>query len=269
MKHTYISQMVAAVTVSGALILTGCGQTNSAATTPGTAITTGTPFIGGTVLGNGACQPITGQIGFAANNIYFDTHNIVGGLLPFTGQHVGTMGMGAPIGGAYKRQSADVGTAISMNITPVAQAQAYPYSGYPNTGVYPNSINGVPSLGPLTQNVNATGLVTLSALTQQDIAAQVAAGLIPVGISGANSGTSYNPYSTNSPGYLYPGFPNPTSLNGIYGNASYGINPAQICVSAISINMGHADNYLMGGRVFLYLNNTNHGYVLPFGIWQY
>jgi hypothetical protein len=38
----------------------------------------------------------------------------------------------------------------------------------------------------------------------------------------------------------------------------------QVCVSGISMNVGHYYNTIYGGNVYLYLNNTQHGYVLYF-----
>ncbi len=76
-----------------------------------------------------------------------------------------------------------------------------------------------------------TGVLQISQATIQDIAYQVAIGRIPL--------------------------PN---MQGQYGQ----INPAQICVSAMGMNMGHYGHYLHSGKVYLYLNGTQYGYALVF-----
>lgn len=75
-----------------------------------------------------------------------------------------------------------------------------------------------------------TGMLQISPATQQDIMYKVQSGQIPIGNGGFNGG----------------------------------FNPGQICVSGIAFDLGHYYYTIYGGHVYLYLNGTQHGYVLYF-----
>jgi hypothetical protein len=245
--------------LAASVALTGCGGNNSSAPiTSGGGVITGP----GGVLGNGTCVPINQQIPFAFQNIYMDSANVVGGYVPSSNQAVGQMvvgsgGYAAGYGQTLSRTGVD-GT-IQMSLTPVQQTQQYPYSGYP-TGTFP-----IPSQYPQSpygsyyaQSMNTasgSGMLMISPTTQQDIYNQALYGRIP----GVTVGS---PYGTQYPGggYGYPGYPTTTP----YPNTGYGAYGQGLCVSAIAMNVGHYNNTLYGGYVYLYLNNTQHGYVLYF-----
>jgi hypothetical protein len=121
---------------------------------------------------------------------------------------------------------------ISMNVYSQQYNQgAYPpYPGYP-TGTAPSPY---PSTGMgQAQTASVTGFLQLNPATVQDIAFK---------FSGGMGGYT-------QPGYFpQPGYP----------------QQQQLCVSGIAMNLGHYYNYIYGGAVYLYLNGTNHGYVVPF-----
>jgi hypothetical protein len=239
MKRTKIQRMVAVIAVAGLPLLTGCGS-SSPSNNGGVGGVPGAQFPGVP----GGCVPITAQIPFTATNIYFDWANIVGGTIPQSGQSVGQIVVGgSPTGGQYQRSGVD-GT-ISMNIMPSQQVAGSPYPTYP-TGTYP--IPGQYSTGYgagyNSKLANAQGFVQISAQTQQDIMYRVQMGQIQ--IPGYTGGYGYP-----SGGYGYP-YPQP------------GTQQTQICVSQIAINVGHYYSTIYGGNVYLYLNGTQHGYVLYF-----
>ncbi|MCM2279589.1 MAG: hypothetical protein NDJ89_16060 [Oligoflexia bacterium] len=177
----------------------------------------------------GACIPITQQIPFAGTNIYFSGVNIRGGQIPYS-TPVGQMGVGGPGGGGPLGRTAVDGS-ISMNVTPVNQAvvaQPYPTT-YPT---YPTNNN-------LSNTANVTGILTISNIVQQDIQYQ----------SGSYSGANNNWYNYGGT----PGVPQPYA-------------PAAIpCVSGIAIDGAHYYNTIYSTKVYLYLNNTQHGYIMYFG----
>ncbi|MEK7690058.1 MAG: hypothetical protein AAB425_03460 [Bdellovibrionota bacterium] len=171
------------------------------------------------------------QIGFTAVDIYYDWANIVGGSLPANGSTpaitYGTVAVATTAaGGSYSRTGSD-GT-LSMNITQSTTAATSPFSGYSGypTG-YPYSSNSytTPTSGLSAVKAAATGYLSINSLVQQDILYKAQMGQI----SGVTA----------------------TTVD-------------QICVSGIAINMGHYYYYLYGGIVYLYLNNTTHGYKMYF-----
>lgn len=220
--------IAAAIALAGTLVLTGCGSDPK----------TRTGGIGGGL--NSGCIPITAQIPFRGTGIQFDFANIVGGRIPivpgaysqYAGQTKGQMAVGgAPVGGPYQRSGVD-GT-ISMAINQSGQA-GQPAGAFPPTNGYPTGTYGAASV---------TGFVQISSMTQNDIRNQVQMGNIPIG-----TGTNYNP---STPGT----FPQPGAPGTYAGN---------ICVSGIAVDLGHHYNTIYGGHVYLYLNNTTHGYALYF-----
>ena len=254
------------------LVNQGCGKSSSNPE-PG-----GAP---GPVAGQAGCIPInTAQIPFTATNIRFDWANIIGGLIPLTAQSVGQMAIGGtPTNGAYNRTGVD-GT-IVMNITPANQA--YPYG--PNTG-QPAPPPGAfsPQQGPFGpastpgnyygpqgsygagETANATGYLHISEITQADIAYQVQSGRIQLSGVGLPNQPGLPPGPPGAPGsYPYNGAPNGYSGGTPYGGqgSSAALIP-QLCVSGIAINAGHYHETIYGGNVFLYLNNSQHGYILFF-----
>lgn len=224
-----ISALFAAIALAGCGKGSGSGSSSSYYQYPG----------GG--IGGGGCVPISSQIPFAVQGAYFDWANIVAGQVPMSGANAGQVITGAGGMGGYGQQFMGQGSdgAIQMNLTPGAYANM-PYAGYPNQSMfgpqngYPYSGSYAPyGYGGVSQGnnlVSGTGVLQLSSLVIQDILYKVQTGQIQIGL--ANNG--------------------------------YPIQPQQICVSAIAMNVGHYYNLVYGGQVYLYLNGTAHGYVMQF-----
>lgn len=221
-----IAHALAIVSIS---FLAGCGSNNNNVAPPAPPVA---PVPG--AVAPGGCLPLTAQIPFTATNIQFDSFVIIGGQIPppyGTGQAIGTIALGGAVtAGAYQGTGPD-GT-LSMTITPLAPAVAPGTYPYPPYGTFPGSTGAL---------ANGTGVVTIAAATQQDIIFQT---------TGMLGGNPYNPL----PGvYPYPYAP---------GTAPVTPTAATTCVSGIAIQGGHKDYYIYGTSVFLYLNNTQHGYKL-------
>lgn len=215
-----------------ALLASGCGKNNDA---PPPAPPQPGPPVQGPVTGPAsACVPITGQIPFIATNIYFSWVNIVGGQVPGNPQAQGTVIVGgSATGGPFQRQSQSDGF-ISMSITPNAPAQQSP-QGTPFGG-------GMQA--PTT--ANATGFIQMSQLVQNDIYATF----------GGGAGIGYpGGMPMGQPG-MQPGMPQP--------GMPQGTTPQNICVSGIALDLGHKDYLIHSGTVYLYLNNSQHGYKMFF-----
>lgn len=232
MKLHTLRKVAAAIVVLSAATLTGCGKSGSSNST-GTLPPGGGP---GGPIQTGACVPISGAIGFQGSNIYFDSANIIGGLIPNSQTQVGQMGVGSGGGsGPYQRQAMD-GT-ITMNVYN-SQTQ-YP-GQYPGQNPqYPNQYPTQQPQGP-SQVANVSGTLYLSQATQADIMYRF-----------GGQGQYPQPYPT------YPG-----QYPGQYPNQYP--QQQQVCVSGIAMNLGHYNTYLYGGAVYLYINGTNRGYVVPF-----
>lgn len=228
MSRARLKRIATALAMLGSIpLLTGCGGSDPKTNTPVGGIGNG--------LGVGGCLSVATPIGFAVANGQLLNNKVLAGLIPPTyggGQAYGTVtlnGSAPALGSAYQGSSSD-GT-ISLTIQPGSQMGA-PTGGYTGGffggGALPN--------GPFT----GSGLLTINAIVQQDIASKVQTGQIP--ISGV---------TPTQPG----AFPQPTAP-GATG----------ICVSgiAVSLNVPLYQQRLYLGEVFLYLNNTQHGYVLYF-----
>lgn len=251
---------VTALAIS-AMNLTGCGKSDGGGNVIAPPAPLPAPGIPGPVTPvGGGCVPINQPIPFTANNIYFDWANMVGGRIPLTNQQVGTVMTGGPIiqQGNLSRQGVD-GT-IVVNVQPGTAAPMsvpypnynpgynYQYYGYNQFGSAPYSGN----YGAKTANLQGT--VAIDPTRQQDI-------LWKFGNGGLNNNyfqfPSNTPYQyTPFPGYYYPGQPQNYTAP----------NPGSICVSQVAFDLGHWDSQgvIYGGRVYLYLNNTEHGYILWF-----
>ncbi|HCM40558.1 MAG: hypothetical protein A2070_00430 [Bdellovibrionales bacterium GWC1_52_8] len=218
MKDVNKRRIAAIAAGAGLLALTGCG---------GQANNGGVGGIGGGLIGG--CIPITAQIGFTGTNVYYDSSNIRGGLIPGTNQAIGQISVTtAAAGGPYQRQGSD-GT-ISMNVLPQGVvAPQYPY----NTGYYPPVNSYQPQGG-----ASVTGFIALSQLVQNDIMMKFSNGM-------TNTGYAYP--------YTQPGVVNP-----------YTPQIPNVCVSGVAMDVGHTyqTHMLYGGRFYLYMNNTQNGYIL-------
>lgn len=216
MKVKKISPIAFALAITCIPALGGCGKSNSGSGTIGS-------YPGAIGSGIGGCVPINApQIPFTANNIYFSSVNIRAGMIPGSGAVGQVIVGGAAVGGPYQRSGVD--GVISMSITPTSSM--YPTT-YPSISAYPTTgTNTGPTIA------SASGFVTISTITQQDILYKF-------------NGTSG--YNTYLPGVV------PQTMATNYP-----------CVSGIAIDVGHYYNTIYGGRVYLYLNNSQHGYALYF-----
>ncbi|MEK6704651.1 MAG: hypothetical protein AABZ06_02590 [Bdellovibrionota bacterium] len=227
-----------AAAITSLIALTGCGK-NSDTPPPVGSVPAPLP-------GSLGCVPINAPIPFTATNIYFSGVSIVGGQVPGSSQ-MGQIIIGGGIeGGPYQRNGVD-GT-ISMNVVPTNTTNTWNYPGtypggtypggsYPG-GTYPGSYPGLQPTVQAPSAANATGFVSIAPMTQQDIMWKFGNG-------------QFN----GQPGYynpLYPSMPQPVAPQ------------TQACVSGIALNVGHYYNTIHSGNVYLYLNNTQHGYVLYF-----
>jgi len=184
-----------------------------------------------------SCVPISQQIPFTfsggALEIAYYYGFISGGAVPATQfSAAGTFGVvrvgGAATGGTY---SGDGGTynasRLSMGISNLTATDAF---------------------APVTTSNAAagTGIITIDASTQQLIAYSVQIGEVQIpGLSATTTTTAWGSTS----GMAYPG--------------TAAISAAQICVSGVAFDL-NIEGTNLEGDVFLYLNNTTHGIVIPF-----
>ena len=251
MKHERNKRIAVVLAAAlSALALGGCGSSQSPAPAPGIA------GVAGGQYGVGSCVPITGAIPFTGTGIAMNWNTIAGGTVPGS-QAYGQMYVGgAAVAGQYGRNDGE-GT-ISLSLSPTAGVAP----GYGQQG----------GTSPIPANM--TGTLQLSPVTIQTIQAMVASGQIPV----ANTGTGY------APGYGMPQYGQPNY--GVPGympqyGAPYGAvgAPGQVCVSGIAMMLNYSTNTdptdlgpyqqvlsgsFPGAGVYLYLNNSQHGYQLQF-----
>lgn len=238
MKRVNRKKIATALAILSLPLLTSCGGSNNPP--PGAG---GVGGINNGLLGPGGCMPInTPQIGFQGQNVQFGIYNIRAGRVPYVGDFgqvvIGAGGMGGP----YQRTGSDGTLSINVQQTPQMNPQ-YPNTGYPNTG-YPSTTTGFN--GP----VNITGYLSINQLVQNDIIRQFG------GYSGLNAPL---------PNYPNTGYPNTGYPNTGYPNTGYPNGQMQLpCVSSIAIDVGNYHGMLYGGKVYLYLNNTQHGYTMFF-----
>ncbi|MBC7690789.1 MAG: hypothetical protein H7222_03400 [Methylotenera sp.] len=208
-----------------AISLSGCGKDS----TPAPVAPIGAYGANGQLIGGGGCIPIQQQIPFQAQGIYFDSANIQGGRIP-SGQQAGSIVVGGPVvAGQYGRSGAN-GT-IAMDIAMQGQG----YQSQAGWSYYKGPVNG-------------QGFVQISPLALQELQQMVATGYLQV--PGATPTSGYTP----NPAYPQPGNPQP-------GYPQAGSN---LCVSSIAINVGHSNQTIFGGVVYLYLNNSNVAYPMQF-----
>lgn len=237
------AKRIAAILVAGlsAMTLGGCKPASSS--TPNNV-----GGVGSGLAGAGGCIPVNQPISFTGTGVYFDWNDIIGGQIPGA-QAVGQMYIGGnAAGGPYTRNQPNWAS-IRMSVTPAAQSNQYGY----NQGYQQNLDN-------YTGPANITGVVQLSQLALTDLTNMVASGQIPIQPTGVAPGYGYGNGYMPQPVYGQPG----------YGQPGYGqpINQGQICVSQIAVKLGHYHTTITGSfpgaGVYLYLNNSQHGYRLTF-----
>lgn len=225
MKMYSSKRLAIALALFAAPFLTGCGSGSGSGALP--------PGYGGVVPGSTSaigCVGLTTPIGMQINGMSVDySGNFVAGTLPLGGMSAGSVVMtGAtnPIGGQTYGSQGVSGT-IQMQIGNAygynPYQQQYPYQQYPQQYPQQYGVGGY-----------ATGMIQISQIMAQQIAMSVQS--MP-GI-----------YPTQYPGqYPYQQYP--------------GMGYGQPCISGIAMRGSIYPN--VGGmraEVYLYMNNTNHGY---------
>jgi hypothetical protein len=249
MKKVFNKRKLVAIAIaaSSLALLSGCGSGgNSAPVVPPPAVNPGQQGYGP----GGGCIPInqTSQIPFTVTGMFIGNHTdmrVVAGQVPPTDPNARGMtgGQLLLVGNGYMQQqgyqlasfqgSRVDGTTLQLTVT---AGNGYTPQPYPYPQQYPHSYaaNG---------QYNGVGVINLSPFMQgilAQAAAQVAGGpMLP------NPGT-------------YP----PGSYPGGYPNGGYP-NSGQLCVSNVGISVQRTTasyaNWLYMGRVYFYLNGTQHG----------
>ena len=134
------------------------------------------------------------------------------------------------------------------------QPPGYGQGGYGQPGYGQGGYN--PPNGP--SQVSVTGVLMISGQTQQDLVYKLG-GAQGGGFGGGGyGGGGYG----NSPGY--GGGYNPYGQPGA-APQPYGFQQQQgPCVSGIALDLGHYNNLLYGGNVYVFVNGSSHGYALYF-----
>lgn len=254
MKLFSFSRIAIALAVATAAAVSGCGTSNNGPI-PGGFGAPGMPGYPG--FGGGGCLPVNMPIGFTGsgipmNSTYFNAGMIPGYPQPFGSMIIGGAAAPQPVyGGMGQIQGSGIDGTINISVQMGQYGQPYPTTGYPTTG-YPTT--GYPSYGGSLATL--TGTLSISPIQQQQI--MTAFG----GYAGG-----YNPYGTAYPtGYPTTGYPTTQPYPGTMPMPGMP-NNGMICASGIAI--GNAHVYSSGlpnlaADVYIYMNNTQHGYTLRF-----
>ncbi|MDR3608403.1 MAG: hypothetical protein P4M08_13625 [Oligoflexia bacterium] len=236
---TYKNSKVAiALALATSAILTGCGSNSggSVPVVPGAV----TP---GSVLGGGCVSPAS-PIVFSANAMAIDNNgDFIAGTIPsttsdayigyqnFAGSSYGSVSIGSGSTLPYQGSYTAVDTNMPSQSAPVGEI----------SGSMEISIGGVGTNYGTYANTGtqASGIIAISPVLQQQIAY---ASQYLGQTSNFGYGTGYNSWFQNGMGYT-----------------------GSVCISGISM-LGHLYGAAGGGgfyaQVYLYLNNTSHGYEL-------
>ncbi len=188
----------------------------------------------------GGCVPIGQQIPFTLTNAQINMSKLQAGQIPGVGA-VGQAIVGGGAAGGYMTGSSYDGS-ISLNLTSMPGANQVPGQVAPTFGATQST------------TVNGNGFLTLSGQAQGYIITAIQNGQIQIpGISANN----YNNYGIN-PFPTVPTTPVNQPAQGQYPT------PQNICVSSLAINLWVNGTRLNLGNIWVYLNNSQHGYVLDF-----
>jgi hypothetical protein len=208
--------------------------------------------------GPGACVPLQNNITFSGTGVTVDSANIYAGQMPpnvafVGGRQFGQMSMGGPQTAIPAPSNGQVppnqqqmqpyysgntysgydmiypGTTIQLKFTPANQSGQPVNNGYPQNG-YQQQHTGPSSVA------NISGVLTLSPQTQQEIVYAQNGGALAY-----QNGGQYNQNGQ-------PGQP-------VQGNSN-------VCISNIALNLGQNGVSGVYGEIYLYLNNSSHGYVV-------
>ena len=228
MNRTYkrLASVLAALSI---ITLTGCGQSEPEPA-PVSSVANG---LGGPGLGG--CIPITENIPFTITNGNYIPRKIYAGAI-MNGPAEGTVTIGGAFAGGPLHTQAGSEADINMAITAMSGSVGYPTDytsgAYP---LYPTRING-------------SGVMRISPTMQQTINMLVQTGQIP--LYGTYNTMPYNPYQPSVP--YNPTMPQTTQTGAV-------------CVSSFGMYMNiTTNNELYIGDVYLYFNNTQHGFKLMF-----
>jgi hypothetical protein len=235
-NHTRVRQAARLWVAALPLALAACGAAEPTQTNTRVGGTSGS--VGS--LPTASCVPMTQQIPFTASNAYVASRKIYAGTIPSTGS-VGTVMVGGAVGGGGTYQGVGLdNSVISMNLTPT--------SGQTTTG---SAYTGYTDWLAYQSYATATGFLQIGTMLQQQAALLVQLGQIP--ITGLTSGAIGYTSTWTTPSATMPG-------------QTVSINPSQLCVSnlAFTLNIHPYYNTLYIGDVYVYLNNTQHGFTIEF-----
>ena len=184
------------------------------------------------VVGNGSpingCIPLNQPIGFQANGMYMDNQSIYAGMIPYVDKFKPGFKVGQVV--------PTVGGTVIGAYQPV-QNQWGTLDGNMNLNTVGNG--------------TANGTITLSRTKLQII----------YGLFGLNYSSLSTPYTGGVPQTGFPSLGMPFNAPGMTQTQLQQQAP---CVSGIAISLSHYGTTLYGGRVYLYLNGSQHGDYLQF-----
>ena len=238
MKRSVKLAVKLAITGS-ALLVSACGSAPSA-TPPGVV---GPTAVNTNLSGMypGGCVPVTQPIGFTATNAYFDANTVLAGNIPQvydSPDPIKATGMYSP----YGPIGVPNGT---VGISPGGAGGLYHTDNTPLAMTDGQVSMNITSMGAPTQiNIPATmtGSITISQAKQQAI------------LSSFGLNANYSNY--------YPSYGNSFGYNGVPGMPQPGMPNQQVCVTSVAVSLTHNMYDLYGGRVYLFLNNQQHGIYL-------
>jgi hypothetical protein len=186
-----------------------------------------------------SCVPLNQQIPFSITNAYVASRKLYAGSIPGY-QNVGTVAIGGSVaaGGVYQGNGLD-SSVLSMNLTPTGSTTTSSSYGSSSDWLSYQSY------------ANAAGYLQVGPTLQQQAALLVQLGYISIpGLSTSSVGTTSS--------WMTPSASMPSQ--------TVSISPSQLCVSslAISINVLPGSTTLYIGDVYVYLNNTQHGFSIDF-----
>jgi hypothetical protein len=230
MKSNSRSIALAIAFTTFAATVTGCGSSPMVvAPSQLTSINPGAVMSGG-------CVPLNQPIGFQATNLSTDNfQSVFAGKVP----SVDTLIRG---GGSFGQVTQSAGGTVA------------PVAGSRTIQTMANRIDGSFVMNIAAAARTGNGVITLSPTKLSII----------YGLFGLNYPNVSAPYTGSVPAY---GFPTLGSTFNTPGTTPTQVQAQTPCVSGIAVSISFASlmgNYIDGGRVYLYLNGTQHGDYLQF-----
>jgi hypothetical protein len=242
MKPQIQRKIALALALAASAVLTGCGS-NSGSAVPGVAVPA--IAVGGVYSSvGGACVPITTPIGFTVSGMSAYTVDAQGDA-EYT---LGTIPGGQPAGSGSLYAGPPPSSVSSQTFTSQGVSGSFEIQVANTAGV---TTYGTPYSGYTGTNLTGAGEITISPTLQSQIADYVQ-------LYGVSTTTTTAPFPTYGG---YSGSP----YGGTGYNYSGSYNPASVCVSGIAIQgYLYAQDLGANAQIYLYLNNTQHGYILQF-----